>query len=702
VFIVIGTSLLAFIVGLRSFGNFGGGPDTTIGLVDGSKINVNEYSNRLSEKEALIMLLNPEANMDDMQRQQLNEEVWNDILRDKVFHPQYNLLGITVSKEEINDMLVGETVHPSIRQQFINQQTGMFDPNMVIQYSSQFEDESAVPEDKIDQWRAAREYWSFLQQSIKEDRFQTKYNNLITKGLYVTTKEARSNYMAMSSRANIRFVFKPYSLVPDSSITLTDDEIKKYYNEFKYKFRQKKSRSLKYVLFMGIPTPGDSTALHDEIVKIKNEWAADGDDTLYVYENSENPSDPTYYRQGALSKMMDSLLFNSPNGTLAGPFIENGYYVIGKKISERMVPDSVKARHILLQPTKQEEVETLRNLRDSLFTVLQNGGNFAEIAAMYSADQSNAKDTGNLGWFTEGQMVPQFNDTAFSSSKGQLKKVDTQFGYHIIYIQDQTKPKKQIQVALVNKLIKPSDETMKVAYSQASEFAFVDRTQKDFDSEKYFTEYTRSKNLMVRDEPFITESSRNLMGMDGTKEVIKWSLTAKRGEISDIFQSGNNYIVAMLSAVRVDGIPKLEDIRSEVEVRAKQHKKAEQFIQEFTTAMGSAKTIDALAAAMKLQVVPGNDVTFGSFFIPGAGIEPELLGTVFGSKPGQLTAPIEGNSGVFVAVLDAVNQAPEMPDYTMNRVQLMQGMLGRAANEVGSALKEKLKVQDLRYKFDFF
>lgn len=702
--IVIGVSMLAFILTTRVGNMFGEGKiETTVAVINGNKININEYLNRVNEKEAFLTSMNPDASLDENQRQQIGEEVWNDIIRDKVFYYQFDLVGIKVTSEEEADMLTGETIHPSIIQQFRNPQTGMFDPNSVVNYNNQFQDETAVPEDQLQQWRAMRSQWYYFKNYIREDRLSSKYNNLVTKGLYVTSKEAKSNYLSTNNRANVRFVFKPYALIPDSAITLTDEELKKYYNEFKYKFRQKKSRSMKYALFMAIPTSNDSLELFNGINKLKEEWTKSDDDTLFVYENADEPTDPTFYKEGALGLGMDSLLFNAQDGTLAGPIIQNGFYMIGKKLSERMISDSVKARHILLQPTKQEEVEAMRNMRDSLFLVLQKGGNFAQICAMYSGDKSNAQDTGNLGWFTQGMMVPQFNDSCFASEKGQYKKVDTQFGFHIVYIQDKTKPKKQVKVALVNKLIEPSNTTLKEAYSRASEMIAIDQTQKGFEGEKYFNDYTKSKNIIVRDEPFITEGSRSLMGMEGTKDVIKWSLTAKRGELSDVFEAGNSYIVAVVTSVRVDGIPKLEDIKSEVELRAKQHKKAEQFIQEFTSAMGSSNNnIDALAGSLKLQVITANDVTFGSFFIPGAGIEPDLLGVIFGSKPGQFSKPVEGNNGVFVTIIDGMTPAPELPDYTMNKMQMLQGMLGRASNEITNTLKEKAKLQDFRYKFDIF
>lgn len=700
--VVIGVSMLAFILGSNVFDRmFNQGPDNNVAIIGGKNVNIAEYQVRYADKENLLRTLNPQADMNDMQRQQIGEEVWSDIINERVYFKEYEKLGITISAAEMNDMLVGRTIHSLIVSQFTNQQTGQFNPQDVANYAAQFEDESAVPEESLEQWRAARAYWAYLQRSIRLDRLQNKYSALINKSIYVTNKEAESNYKAMSDRANIRFVAKSYSMIPDTAVTLSDDELRKYFSEFKYKFRQKRSRAIKYVVFAGIPTSKDTAALRQSMIELMNEFSNSTDDTSFVRLNSEQNVDPTYYKSKTLNPYIDSALFNAPVGTVSGPILENGYLVIAKKIGEKLSPDSSKARHILLQPQSQQEVEVFRARRDSLFTVLKNGGDFAAIAAQYSADNSNKNDTGNLGWFTEGMMVKNFNDSVFSAKPGQLIKVDTEFGFHIVLVQAQTKPTKKALIGMVSKQIKPSDETLQDAYNRASELAFVDKKQKGFNPDEYFEKTVKEKNLMARDESFITESTRNLMGMDDTRDVIKWALTAKRGDISEVFQSGNNYIVAILTSVRTDGIPKLEDVKKEVEGYARRHKKAKQFIEEFNAALSSANNnIDALASNLKLQVIPATDITFNAFFIPGAGVEQELIGAVFGSKIGQLSKPVEGNNAVYVFVTDALNPAPAAPDYSYNKMQLMSQMSSRATNDALDAVKQKYNIQDRRYLFD--
>jgi peptidyl-prolyl cis-trans isomerase D len=189
--------------------------------------------------------------------------------------------------------------------------------------------------------------------------------------------------------------------------------------------------------------------------------------------------------------------------------------------------------------------------------------------------------------------------------------------------------------------------------------------------------------------------------MEGTRAVVKWTLGAKRGEISDVFASGDNYIVAVVTADRPDGIPALADVRDDAIAAFRRHKKAEQFINEFNSAMATSKDINSLAGTMKLNVGSAQDIAFGSYFVPGAGIEPELLGTAFGMKVNQLSKPVEGNSGVFVLVVEQFKPAAVLPDYSMIKRDILRSMSNRA-NDALTAVREKANVKDYRYKFDNF
>jgi len=696
--VIVGLSLAAFIL-TGSQNLFVGGTDS-VASFNGSKVNEQEFGARFDQKKQAVLNSNPGAELTEQDEDVLKEQVWQDLLREKVYEKQYSTLGLTLTDAEKNDMVVGETVDQGIKNtpQFQNQ-FGQFDPTKVQAYVAQFEEGVQIPEDQQQNWLAAREQWAGFIRSLKEERLKNKYVNMVTKGMYVTTKEAASTYKANMDHANVRFVVKLYSTIADSTIEVKESELVNFFKEHKYRMRSKKSKAIKYAVFLSIPSAADTNALKKTMADLKTEMATTDDDTLFIAQNSEDQTPPQFVRKGVLPVMFDSLLFNAPVGTIIDPFIESGYMMFGKKTAERNEPDSCKARHILLVPKTEQEVEPLKLRRDSIFDALTKGANFLDFVK-FSGD-GTAQDSGKLGWFTRAKMVPEFADSVFKGKKGQLIKVDSRFGFHIVYVEDQAANVKESMIAIVIKAIKPGEETKRIQYNMANELAYPDKSSKDFKALDYFNKFTADKKLITRDEPSINESSRNIMNMEGTKQVVKWTLGAKRGDISEVFESGDNYIVAVVTANRPDGIPSLEDVRDDAIAAFRRHKKAEQFTNEFNSAMGTTKDIGSLAAASKLNIASAQDLAFGSYFVPSAGVEPQLLGTVFGLKVNEMSKPIEGNSGVFVVVVDQFNPGAALPDYTFIKNDMMRGVANRA-QDVFNTIKEKSNVKDNRYKFEIF
>ncbi len=710
--VIVGISLAAFVLGGSQFINLFSPDNTTIGSFNGSKFSIIEYNKRIEDKTGYYQTINPGMEMTDEAVDQIKDEVWEDILREKVFEKQYEVLGLKLSEAEINDLFVGETASDEVKGigMFINPQTGQFDPNAVQNFSQKFEDQGNREGEELQQWIIEKAYWGYFQHKQKNDRYQAKYTNMVTKGLYVTTKEATSLYKANSDHANIRFIAKPYAAIADSTVQFTEEELVNFFKEHKYRMRAHKSKAIRYAVFLSIPTVGDSAALRNNIIQLRDELATTDDDTVFVAQNSEESIPPTFFKKGVINTTLDSLLFAAPRGTVAGPTIENGYYLVAKKLEERMIPDSSKISHIIIQPKENTEqaVQAALALRDSIYDMLKRGGDFVALSAQYGMD-GTAKDSGKIGWVSrlDNSMdrnipyLPYFRDSIFVKRKGDLVKANSQYGFHVVYIQDQTELIKESQIAMIVKAIVPSDDTKKIQYNLASEMAFPKDKPKDFDPAKYMENFAKKNNLIYREEPSITEASKNILSMEDTKPVVKWALGAKRGDISDIFESGHNYLVAVVTATRPEGIPALNDVRDEAIAALRQHKKAEQFIGEFNSAMATTKDIGSLAAAMKLNVATANDIAFGNYFVPGAGVEPELLGTAFGMKVNQMSKPVEGKAGVFVLVVDQFNPAPALPDYTFIKKDIMRSYANRASDAL-LAVKEKANVKDNRYKFDIF
>lgn len=696
--VVLGISMLSFILGSNIFDSFIFKTDEdAAGYVGKTKIHINDFSTLQRQKEEERSIITGE--LDETARNQVSTEVWEEFMDRLVWDKVYEKLGLQITAAEFNDMLVGTTMSSVIRQNFTDPNTGQVNPLQVQQFFASLEDDSNIPAEQMQMFIQRRTYGAYIQSYMRKERMTNKYFALINKGLYVTNAEAKNLYLDQNTQASVRFVFTPYTNITDEEVTVTDKDIKEYFKKYSYIYKRKHARAVKFVVVNTLPSSNDTAAVRTELEELIASYSTTDEDTNFVFMYSENPELPKYYAKGSLSHTLDSLLFNAVNGTVVGPVLENGGFVLAKKLKSEVISDSVNARHILIQPAEGETPEQAQAKRDSLLNVLKKGGDFAAIALQYSADKSNSEDAGNLGWFTAGQMVPEFNDVCFSSNKGDIKPVDTQFGYHIVEILDKTKPANKVLVSMISKSILPSSETIEGNYNLAAELSFFEEVEGKT-KEQLFEEIAMNKRLQVRYAQDINEATFNLQNMPGSQNVIKWILTSEKNAISEPIQVGNNYVVAMITSVRPDGVPEMEEIKEELKVATIRYKKAQMLVEKFNNALGGATKLEDVASKMNLQINSAFNVNYASIFVQGAGAESKLVGAVFGTPANKLSKPVEGANGVYVFVKDNELYNAQSDDYTYAKMQLTYGVQSRVEGEVRNVVKEKLQIRDLRYKFN--
>lgn len=696
--VVLGISMLSFILGSNIFDSYIFQTDEdAAGYVGKTKVHINDFSTLQRIKEEERILLTGE-DLDENSKNQVSNEVWREFLDRLFWNKTYEKIGIQITPTEFNDMMVGTTMSNIIKQYFGNQQTGQVDPLQVQQFFASLEDNGNIPDDQRMRFEQSRAFGAYIQNFMQKERLASKYQNLVTKGIYVTNAEAQNLNSQQNTQASIRFVVKPYATITDEQAAITDKEIKEYFKNYSYIFKKKNARATKFVVINTFPSANDSAAVRTEMEELIATYATTDEDTNFVYMYGDNPETPRFYAKGQLPHTLDSLLFNASNGTIAGPVLENGRYVMAKKIKSDLVADSVNARHILIQPSEGLTLEDAVALRDSLLNVIKKGGDFGAIAMQYSADKSNSADAGNLGWFGAGAMVQEFNDTCFNAKKGDVKAVDTQFGFHIVEVLDKSKPSTKVLVSIINKNILPSSQTIEGNYNIASDLSFfevVDGKSK----EEQFDEVAMNKGLQVRYAQDINETTFNLQNMPGSQSVVKWILTTEKGAISEPIQVGNNYIVAMITSVRPDGVPELSAIEEEVKLAAIKHKKAKMIKDEFNAALAGVTSLDDASKKLNLPVNSAFNVNEASVFVQGAGAESKLVGSVFGTPSNKLSSPIEGANGVYIFVKDnEINNG--QADYSYAKMQLIYGIQSRVEGEISNVINGKLPVRDLRYKFN--
>lgn len=464
--ILIGLALVSFLL-MDVFSQnslFNQNNSNVIGEIDGEEITTPMFEERMAEAVENYKANSKTDKVDEATLSSLRDQVWNEMVREQIMKNAKSVLGLAVSREELFDMVQGSQIHPTVKQAFTDPNTGNFDRNQVLKFLREIDQQ---PEEMQKKWKAFEEY-------LVSDRENEKYNNLISKGLYVPNFLARSYMKQVFETASGRFLRVDYSTIPDSTIQAPEADLRKWYQEHVWEFKSKEEqRNLDYVVFEVKPSDEDRNALLQKMNEIRVAWLSENDDSMFVVMNSEQPGDDRFYAQTDLTDETRNKLFGDTIGALSEVYQDGNLFKL-TRLSRRMVrPDSVKARHILVKVKESETEETAKNRADSLFQLAKNGGDFASLARANSEDPGSGMNGGDLGFFAEGAMVKPFNDACFEGKRGDKTIVKSDFGFHIIEIMDQKGGRTMAQFSTVSYELGAGTETYRVAYDSAS--AFVSR-----------------------------------------------------------------------------------------------------------------------------------------------------------------------------------------------------------------------------------
>lgn len=678
--VMIGGAMLLFVLDPTMLDSLFQGNPTEIGQIGGETIDGRNFQEKVDETVANYKSQTGQSTIDNATTDQLREQTWNQLVRDIVLGQELDAAGVRVSKEELYDMVQGSNPHPQVVQAFTNPQTGQFDRAQVLNFLKQMETDEDI-----------KKRWIAFEKDIAKLRRAEKYNNLIKKGLYVTAPEAENDFLAKNQRATIKYVLKRYKSVADSTIEVSDSDITKYYNDNKSKYEQDASRDVEFVAFRVDPSQEDFEKVKNWADRLKPEFENAENDTLLVNRESDVRFNARWLPKGDLGGLVDSLMFEAEEGFVYGPYLEGQTYRMAKLVGVKMSPDSVKARHILIRPQTVGSVEKAKAAADSLKGLIEGGADFAELARNNSEDPGSGAKGGDLGWFTEGQMVPTFNDACFDGDEGDLVVVESQFGFHIIEVLEQEGNTEKRAVAFIDRSVDASTKTFQIKYGEADEFARSVTSVASFDQE------VANRGLNKRIASNLKETDRTIAGLENPRQLIRWAYEAEKGDVSEVFELGNTFVVGVLTNVREEGFTAMDEIKEELEAGAIQDKKAAMFMEEFEAA--KAGDLQAIADNMNLPVEVQQDVAFSSTAIPGLGREPKLVGAASGLEVGELSQPIKGEQGVYVVVVDSKNEAPAQPNFTNNARMLNSSLAARVDYEVFEALKEKAEIVDNRAKF---
>jgi len=664
--LIIGGALFAFIVGewINSQMGQGVGQGTQIGEIDGIDISPQEFSNKYNDIKNMYGVYQPNSGISD---EDFRRFAWNELVKEKVLYSEIENTGIKVSTDELDDMLYGDGALDEFKSNPQFQTNGVFDGEKVrLHYETIFGQIGGTPGygKPIADMLYRREIDRILNQR-KED----KYNNLIKQGMFATSVEAMDEYNSSNAAMDVSYVYKRYNTIPDSTISISDSEIKSYFNAHadESQYQQIEGRSVSYVSFPAKATEEDIKAIEDGFVSFRTNPTFTGDnDTNVVTKNNPSGAYLQYYNASTTDRLVATGLgtdvidfLTTGNVGDISPVLRNGPATLLNlfKIKDQMqMPDSVKASHVLIafagaeraNPEVTRSPLEAKQLADSLFAVISaSPSQFEDIATNFSDGPTKTKQ-GDLGWFTSGTMAPGFNNYCFFNKKGDIGLVPTSFGFHIINIKDQaTTGVPTTRFVQISKTIKPSKETRKAAYNLASSFMFE---VKDKGLETFET-VAKEKGYAVIPAQKMNTNTKILPGVDGSERIVAWAYGAEvsEEEVSDPEEAKNEYIVGVLTQKIEKGDPVFAHVKDVMKAKALNEKKAA-MIKEEWNGFGSLEDIAELEG---VQVQKGQQVKFSTSSISGMDPEPNVIGTLAGAEEGSIFF-IDGDNGFTAIRLDAV------------------------------------------------
>lgn len=690
--LIIGLALFAFVIsGVFTNSNFSGGKvGSSIAEVNGDDISIDEFRQKV---DLASRRSGPTAST-----MQTVNQVYEQEVRNLILGQQLEDLGIDIEQDQILNYIA--TIPGYSQSPQFQDENGVFDQNKFREF---------IAELKINN-PAQYELWLQDEKSIIENARQQAYFNLVKAGVGATLKEGEFDYKLANDKIDIKYVRIPFSSIPDSTISVSKSEIQAYINEHKEDYRQEAARDIQFVYFDEKPSAADEKAVEDALLKLLDDTVeynaqTDRNDTIKGFRNttdmmafldrhSDIKFDTVFRPKSQLPVRFADTLMTLKVGEIYGPYRDGDYFKVSKMMA-RKPGGSVKASHILISykgaqgagadvaRTKEEaEEEAKRLLREAK----KKDAKFVELARDNS-DGPSAPNGGDLGYFQEGTMVPAFNDFAFGNNVGTIGMVETDFGFHVVKIDDK---QDIVQIATLAREIEPSEETVNTLFTDATKFEM-----ESISSDKAFPDLAKESGYVVRPVNQIKATDENLPGLSAQRSIVQWAFNEETS-VGDIkrFDLPSGYAVVQLTKVYEEGTMSVEDASPTVLPVIRKERKAAQII-----ANNKGKSLEDLAKDNNVNISTASALNVKSPTIPGAGSEPAVVGTAFAMKEGDTSELIEGNTGVFKLTVTKKTEGPKLDNYSTYANALRNTRQARVNTAVYQALEEASEIEDNRAVF---
>lgn len=697
----IGLALFAFLAGdaARSCDGIKGEARQQIGEILGKKISVQDYQKLIDEYQSAIKFTMQRDNLTDQEVNQVNDQVWQQLVSNRVIEADAEKVGLTVTEKEIQNVLNEGTNPMLVQTPFVNQQTGRFDVNALKQFLDSYNKAKAAKSPQVEQMQAIYDYWLFVEKNLRAQLLGQKYQALLASCVLSNKAEAKMAFKDNNEESQIQLASLAYSTVKDADVKVTDDDLKAKYAELKPAFRQNvETRDIKFVDFQIKASAADRSQVVKEMNDFQKQLASAADPAAVVSKSgSEIPylglpvSNKAYQQYPDIASKIDSL---SVGTTGVVENAQDNTLNIIRVLSKAQLADSIQFRQINIAAATPDEA---RAKADSIQKALAGGADFDALAKRYG-------QTGEKVWFTGQQyeMAPSMNqdnrtfvNALLNGEVNATQNLALTQGNIILQVLDKKAFTTKTTAAVIKKVVDFSKATRSNAYNKFSEFVAKSSTVADLEKNAPKSGY------QVQSLNDISTAEHYVGGIPGTHDALKWLFEAKQGEVSPLYECGNNdhLLVIALTAVHPQGYRSWDDaqVKEILKREVIKDKKAEKL-------MAKLKGVNSIAAAQAkgAKVSSVNQITFAApAFVQATGsVEPALSGAVAGTAAGKFSkAPVKGNAGVYVfQVVKKSMRAGSKYDETLVMQQAAQANMQLVGNFMQDLIL-KAKVVDNRYLF---